>query len=119
MVFIGYIPIVRQYRLYNPKANKIVLATAPRFIENQLFKLESPKTLEVSNPEGINLKAKLPEGDTIIVDTSYLEDLEIASSGGLESPELLVLVKVSESEGPKDLELGGDNPLESTEAQGP
>jgi transposase InsO family protein len=119
MVFIGYIPTARQYRLYDPEANKVVLATAPRFVENRLFKLESPETLEASNPEGVNSEAELPEGDTIIVDTSHLEDLEIASSGGSESPESLAPVEASESEGPEDLELGGDNPLEGTEAQGP
>jgi hypothetical protein len=119
MVFIGYIPTARQYRLYDPKANKVVLATAPRFVENQLFKLESPETLEASNPERVNSEAELPEKDTIIVDTSHLEDLEIASSGGSESPESLAPVEASKSEGPEDLELGGDNPLEGTEAQGP
>jgi hypothetical protein len=61
----------------------------------------------------------LPKGDTIIIDTSYLEDLEIASSGGSESSESLILVEVSESEELKDLKLEEDNPLKSTKVQGP
>jgi hypothetical protein len=121
MVFIGYMLIARQYRLYDPMADKVVLATVPRFIENQPFKLESSETPEVSNPEGVSSEAELPEEDTIIVDTSYLEDLGMASPGGSESTELSELNKL---EGPEDSELEGDKPLEDesledTEAQEP
>jgi hypothetical protein len=110
--------IARQYRLYDPIADKVVLAIVPKFIENQLFKLESSETPEVSNPEGVSSETELPEGDTIIVDTSYLEDLGIASLGGLESTELSELNKLSELEGPEDSELGGDKPLEDKPLEG-
>jgi hypothetical protein len=103
-------------------ADKVVLATVPRFIENQLFKLESSEIPKVSNPEEISLEAELLEKDTIIVDTSYLEDLGMASLEGSESTKLSELNKLSELEGPKDSELEGDElledePLEGIEAQ--
>jgi hypothetical protein len=60
----------------------------------------------------------LPEGDTIIVDTSYLEDLEMASPGGSESTKLSELNELSELEGPEDSELGGDEPLEDEPLEG-
>jgi transposase InsO family protein len=131
MAFLGYMPTTRQYRLYDPEANKVVLAITPRFVENQLFKLESTEVSMISSPEE---EAELPEGDTIIVDTSHLESLGLGIPRGPESPESPepaepvelvepiesgILNELNEPEGAEDLELGGNDPLEGNEAQGP
>jgi hypothetical protein len=35
MVFIDYISTTRQYKLYHPESQRIIIATTPHFIENQ------------------------------------------------------------------------------------
>jgi hypothetical protein len=110
MALIGYMPTARQYRLYDPVANKVVLATAPVFDENKHIRLSEPNT----TPE-LEAQDELPEGDTIVVDTSHLyapgspeiEALEDPEVGGLEDPESSEIEELSspesESEAPEPL----------------
>jgi hypothetical protein len=132
-VLIGYMPTARQYRLYDLVANKVVLATAPIFDESKHIRLPEPNS--TSEPEA-QVEPELPEGDTIVVDTSHLYapgSPEIESSEGPEAaepegPEAVELegsdsseleeLSNAESEGPEAPELGGSSASESTETQG-
>jgi hypothetical protein len=117
MVLIGYIPTARQYQLYDPVAHKVVLATAPIFDESKHIRLPEPNS--TPEPEA-QVEPELPEGDTIVVDTSHLYapgSPEVEGSVGPDSSELEELNSI-ESEDPETPELGGNSAAESTETQG-
>jgi hypothetical protein len=124
MVLIGYMPTARQYRLYDPVANKVVLATAPMFDENKHIRLPEPDS--TPEPEA-QAEPELPDGDTIIVDTSHLytpgspeiESSEDPETGDLESSDSSELEELDspELEAPEAPEFRGDSAPESTETQ--
>ncbi|KAM3067034.1 hypothetical protein ACMFMG_012223 [Clarireedia jacksonii] len=123
MVFIGYMPTARQYRLYDPAANKVVLATAPVFNENKHIRLAEPNA--TPEPE-VQVEPELPEGDTIVVDTSHLYapgSPEIARQegpelGGINDSDSSELGELSDQEDPEAPEFRGNSATDSTETQG-
>jgi hypothetical protein len=122
IVLIDYIPIARQYRLYDLVANKVVLAIVPIFDESKYIRLSEFNS--TSKPE-VQIESELSEGDTIIMDISYLyisrsseiessEDPEAAESEGSDSSELEELSN-QESEGLEAPELEGNSIADSIE----
>jgi hypothetical protein len=102
----------------------MILAIVPIFDENKyirLPKLNSTPELEVQ------VEPKLPEEDTIVVDTSYLYTPGSPEIEGLEGPEVVELEGLDsseleelsnpESEGPEASELRGNSAADSTETQ--
>lgn len=128
-IFIGYRPTKRQYRLYNPQAQEVIVATAPKFEEDKLLKwnwgsdtvtgdlvlpweaweaVQTPIHIGEKRPDSWNL---LPEGDTIIVDSGESRE----SSDPREAEQALEGVPIAESLG--ELEGAAEEALPGAERE--
>ena len=124
---IGYMPAARQYRLYDPEKKAIIIATAPRFLEDKRLDVNWEDLGEFNPPETqfeieLGSTQDLVDGDasqhhyrSAIVPLAPTEGtLDEAAEDAEDSPEQQLL---NEARRPEDQEGAVDDPSVSHHAQ--